>query len=101
MSKKSRLKDEYAKYLTSSLWQEIRARVLKRDLNLCKRCGDLAEQVHHRNYKKKTMAGKDLKSLWSLCAPCHCFISRDRKGRRRSAKETERLLHIRPWGAPI
>ena len=94
-------KQIYEEYLASELWKEIRARILKRDFNLCKRCGDLASQVHHRDYKKKTLAGKNDSALWSLCGGCHRFISRNRKGRARSQKQTERLLWIRPWGSPI
>jgi hypothetical protein len=95
------MKKEYAKYLASDLWKTIRARVLRRDFNICRRCGDLAEQVHHRNYLSRTLAGEDDSALVSLCVSCHRFISVDKRGRKRTLRETERLLHFRPWGASI
>jgi len=69
------LKDQgyssYPEYLNSGLWASIRRRVLKRDKWACRVCGKQAWQVHHRNYDRRTMAGKSLKKLISLCGDCH------------------------------
>lgn len=78
----------YGDYLKSALWKGIRKRVLTRDKNKCKDCGDRAIQVHHEQYDPYTMAGKDLQHLRSVCDRCHCVIEANRK-----VKETEARWH--------
>ncbi len=85
----------YDDYRKSSLWRKIRRRVLKRDGNICLRCGGKAIMVHHRSYAEEVLAGNNDDDLASICEGCHNFISCDDAGRKRSAKETERLLLLR------
>jgi 5-methylcytosine-specific restriction endonuclease McrA len=87
----------YEAYLQTELWETIRSRILKRDHNLCVRCGDWATQVHHRNYKRRTMCGGDDKALVSLCAICHRNISVKPSGQKRRRSQQERLLKLKPW----
>ena len=61
----------YQDYLHTDLWKEIRARVLKRDRRICQVCKKRASTVHHRSYSLKTLRGKDISKLISLCRKCH------------------------------
>lgn len=74
----------YQEYLHSSLWQEIRARVLRRDRNKCKCCQAKASQVHHGDYSYEFLSGDSLDMLYSLCSECHKSVefdgTRKRKG---------------------
>jgi hypothetical protein len=86
---------DYDDYLKSSLWRKIKRRILKRDGNLCLRCGGKATIVHHRSYADAVMAGNDDDKLASICDGCHNFIHFDDAGTKRSEDETERLLLLR------
>jgi hypothetical protein len=61
----------YQAYLRSSLWAEIRARVLERDERTCRFCKRPASQVHHGNYFYLTMSGENINYLFATCGPCH------------------------------
>jgi hypothetical protein len=82
----------YREYLTSDLWRTIRTRVFVRDGYLCQKCSQPAEQVHHRSYGKKTLAGKYDHGLISLCRNCHHALEfdGDRKRFRREIKKIDR-----------
>ena len=62
--------DDYADYLRSHLWAGIRAKVLALE-NRCRICKDWATCVHHTNYEKDTLTGKNLSGLVPLCFSCH------------------------------
>jgi|694.fasta_scaffold01126_10 hypothetical protein len=64
----------YAEYLASPLWHSIRARVRIRDQHTCQCCGREAVCVHHIDYHAKTLRGKRLTSLISLCGECHADV---------------------------
>lgn len=61
----------YEEYLASDLWRTIRGRILERDGNLCQTCGKPAEVVHHKNYDRPVLEGKQDFQLVSLCHVCH------------------------------
>jgi 5-methylcytosine-specific restriction endonuclease McrA len=90
---------DYADYLKSPLWRTIRRRVLKRDGNVCRRCGGKATRVHHRSYADEVMAGNDDRQLASICEGCHNVIHFDDNGQKCSPEETERLLCTRDESA--
>jgi hypothetical protein len=60
----------YAQYLQSSLWADIRSRVLSRSPE-CFACGARATQAHHTAYRKKDLEGRDLGRILAVCAGCH------------------------------
>lgn len=60
----------YQEYLKSDLWSSIRANMLNM-YPYCYVCGDHATQVHHANYLKKTLLGRDYTDLYTLCSRCH------------------------------
>lgn len=64
-------KSDHELYIASSLWKEIRSRVLIRDNHLCLACGAMANVVHHRSYDREVMDGKRDGDLVSLCFGCH------------------------------
>jgi hypothetical protein len=66
-------KDQYAKYLESTTWHAIRARVLSRDRKTCRACGAKARVVHHARYPKN-LGEEKLEWLYALCEPCHNHI---------------------------
>ncbi len=59
----------YKRYLESAEWAELRARILKRDRWLCRKCKAPAVQVHHLTYKR--VFHEDPADLISICIPCH------------------------------
>jgi len=67
----------YQEYLASSMWKDIRETVLLRDKCKCKLCGSAATQVHHLSYSYKSMSGKALYLLLSVCSACHKAIEFD------------------------
>ena len=71
-SRKS-LKIDYAKYLASAEWREIRSTVLS-DRPVCELCGDRAIQVHHDSYHAAVIAGLMNDALVSICCTCHYGI---------------------------
>lgn len=60
---------EHQDYLSGDKWKRIRKNVLKRDRCICQRCGDWAEEVHHKTYKN--WKNEKLNDLESLCSMCH------------------------------
>jgi len=63
-------KAEYAAYLQSDHWKDIRQRALVRDRFLCQGClRDKATEVHHLTYAHR--GDELLFELISLCDPCH------------------------------
>ena len=52
-------------------------------------------EVHHKNYKLKTMTGADLTGLVSLCRECHLAIEFDEKGKKRELAAANNALALR------
>jgi len=63
----------YDQYLRKSLWKKIVVWVKERDKNTCQVCGSTINnlEVHHRDYDRETMEGKNDKGLITLCQYCH------------------------------
>ena len=78
--------ETYKSYLESSLWKDIRGRVLFRDKNICQACKKPATVVHHRDYYRPTLDGRHLHGLISLCVQCHEFI--EFKNKEKTEKRT-------------
>lgn len=69
---------DYQSYLESALWRRIRVAVLERDGYWCRRCGKVsAHHVHHGSYSKRTLTGRDISKLYSVCDWCHLDIEFD------------------------
>lgn len=64
---------DYAAYLASPLWSEIRGQILYRSPRCCA-CPRVASQVHHRSYAKAALTGEDVTQLVSICRECHSEI---------------------------
>lgn len=60
----------YDQYLRSPLWGRIRTQQLREHPN-CYGCGCKAEEVHHGNYRRETLAGTSNRGLYSVCERCH------------------------------
>ena len=67
---------QYETYMASIEWEERRADALQRARYRCNRCGDLAEQVHHRTYER--LGREHDADLEALCIPCHKIADRER-----------------------
>lgn len=69
-------KDFAKAFYKSKQWQDVRQYVLLRDFNLCVRCGNAAEEVHHiirltpKNIRDPLVA-LNPDNLESLCHDCH------------------------------
>ena len=63
----------YRQYLSSELWQSIRARAIQRAQGKCERCSRPTEhfQVHHRAYDPATLRGDSVDALTASCPSCH------------------------------
>jgi hypothetical protein len=60
----------YKVYLLSSIWKDIRKRVLLQNTR-CRACGKKATQVHHNRYSVADLNGKRLDNLIPVCGGCH------------------------------
>jgi hypothetical protein len=87
--------EDYAAYLESALWSEIKARVLDRDARICFFCGGNASVVHHRSYAREVLAGRADHLLASLCNVCHAHIHFDQTGAWLPPQVTDALLLTR------
>lgn len=90
----------YDDYLSSSLWQSIRARALYRYGGLCRFCLNSATEVHHLRYDSATLLGKTLTALVPLCRRCHHKLEFSKRGRKYSLKvvqENYQELLKKPW----
>ena len=83
-------------YLESQEWKKIKRRSLKRDGNVCARCGGRGTIVHHRSYEREVLEGKADHLLVTVCAPCHEVIHFDDSGKKRPFEEWETILQQRP-----
>ncbi len=85
----------YGDYLKSPLWKVIREAKLAVD-ERCECCGDKAQQVHHLEYKRTVLTGKERHKLVSVCEPCHVKIEFTSEGQKRSfegtLKKAKRML---------
>lgn len=63
---------EYAKYLKSDEWREMRNRVLRRDGYVCRCClVRAATEVHHLTYQAKAAGFEAAFWLIAVCRECH------------------------------
>lgn len=65
---------DYQAYLNSKHWKKIRDDVLRRANHKCVLCYAKATTVHHLDYSKKALQGKNKGSLVPLCKSCHYAI---------------------------
>jgi hypothetical protein len=83
---------EYEVYQQSSLWKRIRRKVLKLADHRCACCPGKANEVHHRDYRPRVLAGDDLMPLVALCRDCHHRVHNDQRGKRTDWTACERAL---------
>lgn len=61
---------EYAEYLASDAWQDLRLEALRRDGHACRICNSSKRlDVHHRTYER--FGNELLEDLTTLCRKCH------------------------------
>lgn len=77
----------YSCYLKSDLWRSIRDTVLKQSNHRCLLCRKEATEVHHCEYTKAVLLGKDLSRLISICRQCHQKIEFDGDEKRFSTND--------------
>jgi len=82
----------YRDYLKSDLWAGIRERVLDAANRQCRLCQNVATQVHHRHYGKRTLTGKTLIHLIAVCGACHIEIEFDGEAKRTRKQADDWLL---------
>ena len=102
--------NSYAEYLSSSLWQSIRAKVFQCKGRKCTLCGEEANQVHHQRYSRIELLGRKIKYLHPICETCHKAIEFSDTGWKRDfagvcKKFDDILSHRRgpkkQWSAPV
>ena len=85
----------YKVYLSSSLWIDIRRKVLLPS-SRCRACGKKATQVHHNRYALADMNGKCLDHLIPVCGRCHRSCEFTRIGLKIDPENaTKKLDHMR------
>ncbi len=85
---------DYAAYLASNLWDEIRYQVMRGSIGRCCMCGREAQQVHHNRYDRATLEGKSRKELHAICDACHRRIEFD-GDRKREPQEVRAIFKPR------
>jgi 5-methylcytosine-specific restriction endonuclease McrA len=60
----------YKHYLDSEIWAHKRRQALRRDGEMCTRCGGAATEIHHLSYPN-VWGTEDIEKLTSLCTSCH------------------------------
>jgi len=84
----------YHQYLASSLWADIRAKVLA-ERPMCGVCGVKATQVHHHQYDRATLMGNCLTALEPLCRRCHEYGEFNRSGGKTPLEICNHRLRLR------
>lgn len=88
--------ESYTQYLRSSKWKNIRKKILVRDSNKCRSCGERASCVHHISYSVDVLNGEDLLPLYSMCNDCHNHIHRTEKKFKKMCQLTLEMVGIIP-----
>jgi 5-methylcytosine-specific restriction endonuclease McrA len=66
---------DYATYLKSARWRELREQAVVRDLGRCRTCNTTEElEVHHRRYPA-IWGEETVEDLTTLCRTCHEIIT--------------------------
>lgn len=84
----------YADYLKSPLWKRIRSRCLKKNDGQCMLCGRDASEVHHKNYSRAVLLGKDGSGIIPICRDCHTLAEFDTQGFKTSLDEANRRIGL-------
>ena len=89
--------DSYKQYLRSSLWKDIRSRLIKDEDNECVACCTKSlkssqVQIHHYHYDELNLSGKSLDGLLVLCKSCHGKIEFFGKGMKRTLATANGVL---------
>lgn len=72
---KTQKQKDYAVYLESQTWKDIRDRVFEEKGKVCEGCGQRVRlQVHHSIYSTKILQGESLEGLRVVCDKCHSYI---------------------------
>lgn len=74
----------YAHYLSSDLWAQIRVRAFALHGHTCKLCPDPAACLHHLGYGRAILLGERLSSIVPLCHGCHKQVEFDKRGHKRT-----------------
>lgn len=82
--------ESYSDYLQSDHWRAIREAKLGIDPN-CEICDMPATQVHHTEYDKATLTGRDATKLVSVCRQCHRNIEFTSAGNKRPLSVTKNI----------
>lgn len=61
----------YRDYLKSELWVDIKTKILTACNHRCRLCREHTNTVHHTNYNRRTLEGKNFRFLVPLCNGCH------------------------------
>jgi 5-methylcytosine-specific restriction endonuclease McrA len=72
----------YGNHPTSVRWNDLRAKALERDHNLCVKCGRPAEEVDHIKEIWEGGPEFDLNNLQSLCHECHVLKTNENRRKR-------------------
>lgn len=77
---------------TSSRWAKFRIGILLRDGYQCRRCGRMADEVHHIVPVSQGGDEFDLENCESLCVSCHIDAHRRRRHRPAHVVEWDNLV---------
>jgi len=69
----------YKAYLSSTLWGDIRRKVLT-EMPRCRGCGGHATSVHHNRYNLEDLDGRCFDHLIPVCGTCHSRAEFTKKG---------------------
>lgn len=67
----------YGHYLRSATWQWVRTKVFREKGSHCTICGNRATELHHNQYSRDVLLGKDIEPIYPICRDCHKRIEFD------------------------
>lgn len=76
----------HRQYLQSPLWKKVREKAIKHYGQICARCGEFGNDVHHLTYERS--GGNELlEDLQVVCRSCHDAIHRVERSEARNTKK--------------
>lgn len=82
----------YAEYLRSDLWAEIRRNVFAVKGHRCELCKEDADECHHELYDEDILDGRCLRYIWPICHCCHVSIEFLPDGTKRDLEDVQRVF---------
>lgn len=85
----------YADYLASDLWGSVKRRAWAAHGRACRLCKYKATELHHTDYTRQTLTGKDLSGLVPVCRRCYESLEFTPAGEKRTFRQVKAEFRLR------